>query len=78
MPQQRSRRPQAQPGRKRERAGVDSGPARVAWFAGLGAMAAFELIEWPLALIIGVTHVIETTSRDQMVEELAGGVEAGV
>ncbi len=79
MAQQRSSGQQSQPGHnKPKRSAVDSGVARVAWYAGLGAMAAFELIEWPLALIIGVTHAIETNSRDQVVEELASGVDAGV
>ena len=36
-------------------------PERLAWYAGLGLMAAFELVDWELALIIGVGHLIEDT-----------------
>ncbi len=77
MVQQHISRPQAQPGHRPGRSGANSGAARVAWYVGLGAMAAFELVEWPLALLIGVTHAIETHSHDQIVDGLAGGVEAG-
>ncbi len=77
MAQRHPSRAQAQPGPKPGRSGANSGVARIAWYAGLGAMAAFELVEWPLALLIGVTHAIETRSHDQIVEELASGVDAG-
>jgi hypothetical protein len=29
---------------------------RLAWFLGLGLMAALEVIEWPVALVIAVGH----------------------
>lgn len=47
------------------------------WYAGLGVMAAAELIEWPVALIVAGTHLIETQSHNRDVEELADGIQAG-
>lgn len=51
--------------------------AGLAWYAGIGAMAAVELIEWPVALIIAGTHFLENNSRNRDLDELAEGIEAG-
>lgn len=51
--------------------------ASVAWYAGLSAMAATGLLEWPLAAIVAAGHLVEENSRSQAVEELAEGVESG-
>lgn len=48
----------------------------LAWYAGLGAMTAFEVIEWPVAAIVAVSHAIATNSRDPAARELADGTEA--
>ena len=50
----------------------------LAWYAGLGAMAALELIEWPFALVVAGTHFLENHSRSREIQELAEGIEAGV
>lgn len=47
------------------------------WYAGIGAMAAAELIEWPIALLVAGTHFIENHSRSRDIQELAEGVDAG-
>jgi hypothetical protein len=49
----------------------------LAWYAGLGAMAALELIEWPVALLITGTHFIENHSHSRDLQELADGIDAG-
>jgi hypothetical protein len=49
----------------------------VAWYAGIGAMAAIELIEWPVALLITGTHFIENHARSRSIEELCDGIDAG-
>jgi hypothetical protein len=51
--------------------------AGLAWYVGIGAMAAFELIEWPVALLVASTHFIENHSHNRDIEELAEGFEAG-
>lgn len=40
-------------------------------------MAAAELIEWPVALLVGATHSIENHSHSRDIQELAEGVDAG-
>jgi hypothetical protein len=52
-------------------------PQRIAWYAGLGLMAAFELIDWELALVIGIGHLIADNVRSPTVANLAEGVESG-
>ncbi len=49
----------------------------LAWYAGIGVMAAAELVEWPVALLIAGTHFIEHNSRNRDIEELADGISAG-
>jgi len=52
-------------------------PQRIAWYAGLGLMAAFELVDWELALVIGIGHLIADNVRSPAVANLAEGVESG-
>jgi hypothetical protein len=49
----------------------------LAWYAGLGAMAAVELIEWPIALLVAGTHFIEHHAHSRDIQELADGIDAG-
>jgi hypothetical protein len=51
--------------------------AGLAWYAGLTAMAAIELIEWPVAVLIAGTHFIENHSHNRDIQELAEGIDAG-
>jgi hypothetical protein len=51
--------------------------AGLAWYAGLGAMATIELIEWPVALLIAGTHFIGNHAHNRDVQELAEGIDAG-
>ena len=53
------------------------GPEHVAWYAGLVVMALFEVIEWPVAIVIAVGHEIAHRSRSKALRELAQGIEAG-
>ena len=52
-------------------------PERLAWYAGVGLMAAFELVDWEVALIIGVGHLIADNVHNQTIAELASGAESG-
>ena len=53
-------------------------PARLAWYAGLSAMAALEVIEWPLALAIGLGHAIGDHLSNPVAREAVEGAEAGL
>jgi hypothetical protein len=55
---------------------LPDGPG-LAWYGGVGAMAAAELIEWPVALLVAGTHFIENHARNRDIEELADGISAG-
>ncbi|MFI7435325.1 hypothetical protein [Micromonospora haikouensis] len=45
-------------------------PDKVAYYAGLGVLAALQVIEWPLALVITAGHLL----ADQHLSGLAKGV----
>jgi hypothetical protein len=47
------------------------------WYAGVTAMAAVELIEWPIALLVAGTHFIEHHSHSRDIRELTEGIDAG-
>jgi hypothetical protein len=40
-------------------------------------MALFEVIEWPVAIVIAVGHEIAHRARSKAIRELAEGIEAG-
>lgn len=61
-----------------ERSTFDTDLARVAWYAGLGAMVALDVIEWPIAALLAATHFIEHHTRDHIVEELTEGFAEGL
>ena len=53
------------------------GPPKLAYYAGLGAMAAFEFIDWPVALVIAAGHEVATRTRNPEVQQAAEGTESG-
>lgn len=54
-----------------------SADPRFAWYVGLALMALLDVIDWPVALVIGVGHEIAHRARSRALRELAEGVEAG-
>jgi hypothetical protein len=48
----------------------------VAWYASVGAMGAFELIEWPLAAVMMAGNVIAENSRSETVSGAAEGASS--
>ena len=40
-------------------------------------MAVFELVEWPVALVIAASHAIAQRTHDRTVANLAEGAESG-
>jgi hypothetical protein len=51
--------------------------ASMAWYAGLGLMGALEVIDWPVAVVVGVSHALATQARNPEVRDAAEGAEAG-
>jgi hypothetical protein len=51
--------------------------ARLGWYAGLAVMAAFEVIELPLAILMMVGHEIAHRAHSAALRDFAEGVEAG-
>ena len=50
-------------------------PEQLAYFGGLAALAALEIIEWPVALIIASGHVLANQHHNRVVEELGEAIE---
>jgi hypothetical protein len=41
-------------------------------------MAVFEIIDWPVAIVIALGHEIAHRARTQALRELAEGIEAAI
>ena len=52
-------------------------PPKLAYYVGLAAMAAFEFIDWPVALVIAAGHEVASRTRNAEVQQAAEGVESG-
>lgn len=50
-------------------------PDQLAYFGGLAALAAFELIDWPVALVIAAGHLLASNHRNKLLEELGEAIE---
>ena len=49
----------------------------LAWYAGLGVMAAIEVVEWPLALLMMLGHEIAQRAHTAALRDFAEGIQAG-
>jgi len=49
---------------------------RFAWYVGLALMAAVDVIDWPVAIVIGIGHELAHHARTRIVRELGGRIEA--
>jgi hypothetical protein len=52
------------------------GRDQLPWVVSVCAAAAFELIEWPVALVIIVGHTVAANSHNEALREMAEGIEA--
>lgn len=48
------------------------------WIGGVALVAALDIIDWPVALIIAIGHTIMTNSHNEQLRELADGIEAAL
>jgi len=45
-------------------------PEQLAYYGGLAALAALELIDWPVAVVIATGHLLASNHRNKILEEL--------
>ncbi|MGF2945095.1 hypothetical protein [Mycobacterium sp. Lab-001] len=50
-------------------------PEQLAYYGGLAALAAFELIDWPVALVIAAGHIMANNHHNRLLEELGEAIE---
>ena len=50
----------------------------VPWIAGLALVAALEVIDWPVAVLLALGHTIMTNSKNKELRELAEGIESAL
>jgi hypothetical protein len=50
-------------------------PEQLAYFGGLAALAALELIDWPVALVIAAGHLLASNHHNKILEELGEAME---
>ncbi|BBX75111.1 hypothetical protein H7H78_06670 [Mycobacterium shinjukuense] len=50
-------------------------PEQLAYYGGLAVLAAFELIDWPVALVIAAGHILATNQHNRFLEELGEAME---
>ena len=50
-------------------------PEHLAYYGGLAVLAAFELIDWPVALVIGTGHVLASNHHSHILEEIGEALE---
>ena len=50
-------------------------PEQLAYYGGLAALAAFELIDWPVAVVIAAGHLLASNHHNRVLEELGEAIE---
>jgi hypothetical protein len=50
-------------------------PEQLAYYGGLAALAALELIDWPVALVIAAGHVLASNHHNRLLEEFGEAME---
>jgi hypothetical protein len=51
-------------------------PDRATFYVGLGTLAAVEVIEWPVAVVVGLGHYLAARSRSTAGKELGEATES--
>lgn len=50
-------------------------PEQLAYYGGLAALAALELIDWPVALVIATGHALASNHHNRLIEEFGEALE---
>lgn len=50
-------------------------PQQLAYYGGLALLAAFEIIDWPIAIAVAAGHLMASNHHNQLLEELGEALE---
>lgn len=50
-------------------------PEQLAYYGALGVLAAVEIIDWPVALLLGTGHVLMQNEHNRVVQEVGEALE---
>jgi hypothetical protein len=50
-------------------------PERLVYYAGLGLLAVFEVVEWPIALVVGTGHMLADQQHWRLVRGFGEALE---
>ncbi len=50
-------------------------PEQLAFYGALGALAAIEIIDWPVALLLGVGHALMHNEHSRVAQEIGEALE---
>jgi hypothetical protein len=50
-------------------------PEQLAYYGGLALLATFELIDWPVAMVIAAGHILASNHHNRVLEELGEAME---
>ena len=50
-------------------------PEQLAFYGALGVLAAVEIIDWPVALLVGVGHLLVQDEHNRVVQEIGEALE---
>jgi hypothetical protein len=50
-------------------------PDQLAYYGALAGLAALEIIDWPIALVIGAGHVLASNHHNKVAQELGEALE---
>lgn len=50
-------------------------PEQLAFYGALGALAAVEIIDWPVALVLGVGHALMQNEHSRVAQEIGEALE---
>ena len=50
-------------------------PEQIAYYGGLAMLAAFEIIDWPVAVAVAAGHLLASNHRNDVLEQLGEALE---
>ncbi|HZC27146.1 MAG TPA: hypothetical protein VE287_08975 [Actinopolymorphaceae bacterium] len=50
-------------------------PERLAWYAGVATLVVFGMVEWPVALVITVGHLLGEDHHNRLIEDFGAALE---
>ncbi|RAU99908.1 hypothetical protein [Mycolicibacter senuensis] len=50
-------------------------PEQLAYYGGLALLAAFEIIDWPVAAAVAAGHILANNHRSEVLEQLGEALE---